>query len=157
MSMMDSSANDIMPARRSIEKVVSLASALADQARSEISSNNLTHYDISSAVELISEVHEAMRISEERIVDLETQLEHLAMQTKAEMKLLKERLADAEHQLEWTQQEKHQAERRAEEAEGWLGKLHEAIVETFEPMLRARAGLPPATSRSDESDYRSAQ
>ena len=87
--------------------------------------------DWSSSLDLIHEATEAIRISEERAVDLEQELGRLTAQTQERARLLEAQVAAAERRTEKAEERTRMAEKRAGEAEAWLTRLHDAIVAGF--------------------------
>jgi hypothetical protein len=120
-----------------------------------------------SAVELVKEASEAIRLAEARNVELQAGLNQVLAEASAEIKELKETLrattvelaqtrdwaSDVEQRAVEAERRADEAERRAEEAEAWLCRLHDAIVKEFGPAVRlASAPEPQAKSRSAEAN-----
>jgi hypothetical protein len=80
--------------------------------------------DWSASLDLIHEATAAIRISEERAAELEQELERTVARAL-------ERATALEAQVAAAQTRADLAERRAEEAEEWLARLHDAVVEGF--------------------------
>lgn len=87
--------------------------------------------DWSSALDLIQEATEAIRISEERSHDLEQEMQQMAAQARERTRLLEAQIAMAERRTEKAEERARHAEKRASEAEEWLSRLHDAIVTGF--------------------------
>ena len=100
--------------------------------------------DWSSALDLIHEATAAIRISEERSVDLEQELERVTAQAQERARLLEAQVAAAERRTEKAEERIRLAEKRASEAEAWLARLHDAIVAGF---------TRPAEMRSIDEAY----
>ena len=94
----------------------------------------------SSAVDLIQEASEAIRISEERSGELEAQLNQTVAQAAEDVRRLSGQLAGSEQRLARTEERLRAAEARAAEAEAWLVRLHDAVVSAFTPVLRRTNG-----------------
>lgn len=92
--------------------------------------------DWSSAIELIQEASEAIRISEARAEELEDQLDRLAEQASEEVSRLTAELAASDQRLATNEQRLLAAEAHAHEAEAWLVRLHDAIQSAFAPLHR---------------------
>lgn len=103
----------------------------------------------SSAVDLIREASEAIRVGEERAAELEAQLEHVVAQADVEIRRLKQDISTGEQRLAKTEERARLAEARAQEAEEWLVRLHDAAVEAF-----GGGRLKPAlaSSNAEETD-----
>lgn len=80
--------------------------------------------DWSSALDLIHEATAAIRISEERQSELEEELQRTLSQAVERARFLEAQVAAAESRAEL-------AEKRASDAEDWLARLHDAVVEGF--------------------------
>jgi hypothetical protein len=80
--------------------------------------------DWSASLDLIHEATAAIRISEERAAELEQELERTVARAL-------ERATALEAQVAAAQSRADLAERRADEAEEWLARLHDAVVEGF--------------------------
>ncbi len=98
--------------------------------------------DFSSAIELVEEAREAIRIAEERTQDLEAQLKkvlddatneietmkRLQQASSSEITQLRAQVAGAESRAEL-------AEKRAADAEEWLCRLHDAVMNSLGRVL----------------------
>lgn len=96
--------------------------------------------DWSSTTHIIEEVHQAMRISSERIADLEDRLAAVIRQAKDEIAQLTIRAESAEKQLGEVEAELTDTRFRADDAESWLERIHSQIVTSFTPILNPGAG-----------------
>jgi len=101
--------------------------------------------DWSSALDLIREASEAIRISEERAADLEDQIRQLTAQAGDEIRSLEARIAAGERRLIKSEERAAAAEARAEHAEGWLTRLHDAVVGAF-TRPQGRDAAPPVAA-----------
>lgn len=113
--------------------------------------------DWSSAIDLIQEASEAIRISEERSSELEAQLNQVTAQAAEEMKRLHGLVASGEQRLARSEERLKAAEARAVEAEAWLVRMHDAVLTAFSSVqtggLRrtgSSAGTPELTA--DQAD-----
>lgn len=132
-----------LPALKTVEPVVPLKVTSRGSTQGE-PSNPTGDRDWSSALDLIHEATAAIRISEERSVDLEQELERVTAQAQERARLLEAQVAAAERRTEKAEERIRMAEKRASEAEAWLARLHDAIVAGF---------TRPAAMRSiDEAD-----
>ena len=95
--------------------------------------------DWSAAIELVQEASEAIRISEERAVELEAQLAQVMAQAAEEMRRLNAEIAGVEQRLARSEERARAAEDRADEAESWLARLHDAVYTAFAPLHRRTA------------------
>ena len=80
--------------------------------------------DWAAAIELIHEASEAVRLAQERAVEAEDYAKQLASYHKEQMKAAEARVASAEKRAET-------ALLRATEAESWLVRFHDAIIDGF--------------------------
>lgn len=108
--------------------------------------------DWSSAIDLIHEASEAIRISQERSVDLETQLEQVMAQATNEVQRLNAQIVAGEQKLAATEERLRNTEARALEAEGWLVRLHDAIFTAFTGPRPDADGVEPSTPVGDATD-----
>ena len=107
--------------------------------------------DWSTALDLIREASEAIRISEERATDLEEQIRQLTAQAGEEIRSLESRIAAGERRLLKSEERAAAAEARAEHAEGWLTRLHDAVVGAFTRPQAPSSTLPPTSSDEAET------
>ena len=91
--------------------------------------------DWSSALDLVQEASEAIRIRDERIAEIERESMQFALQTREELKLYQAQLQAAQRQIQQTEVRAEKAEARAADAETWLARLDEAIKNGFGPVL----------------------
>ena len=100
----------------------------ADQGREE---RPLQKRDWSSAIDLVNEACEAVRLAEERASTAERYSQQLNQYYAEQVKGLELRLQTAEKRAE-------AANARAAEAEEWLVRFHDAIVGGFKGVLEPR-------------------
>ena len=81
--------------------------------------------DWSSALDLVNEAFEAIRIADERALASEDYREQLEQHHRDQVKALEARLFASEKRAE-------AAETRAKDAEIWLAKFHDTIVDGFQ-------------------------
>lgn len=87
--------------------------------------------DWSSALDLIREATEAINISEERVIDLEAQLQQVTTNASEEMRELNVKILAAERRAQKAEERARAAEARANEAETWLVRIHDAVLNGF--------------------------
>lgn len=87
--------------------------------------------DWPSALALIEETSEAIRISDLRYAQLEERLQQTISQAAVNMRELEAQIATANDMLWRSEERARQAEARALEAEGWLARLHDAVTSSF--------------------------
>lgn len=92
--------------------------------------------DWPSALALIEETSEAIRISNLRYAQLEDRLQQTIAQAAVNMRELESQIATANEMLWRSEERARQAEARALEAEGWLARLHDAVTTSFSPANR---------------------
>lgn len=124
------------------DKVVSLALPAMDEFVSKVEQPPVR--DWASALELVREASEAIRVGEERANQLEEHLAEVLKEASAEIQRLNDLVAEGEQKLARTQAKADAAEARAVEAELWLAKLHDAVVESFKPILGRSPAEPVA-------------
>ncbi|MDP3254488.1 MAG: hypothetical protein Q8S58_16020 [Bosea sp. (in: a-proteobacteria)] len=95
--------------------------------------------DWPSALALIEETSEAIRISELRYAQLEERLQQTIAQAAVAMRELETQIATANEMLWRSEERARQAEARALEAEGWLARLHDAVTTAFTPANRPQS------------------
>ena len=106
-----------------------------------------SHPDWSSTVQLIHEAHEAMRISDERVEELEAYLNDVIAQAQDEVSHLTKRAEAAERRAAAAERQAQEAEARAQDAENWLMHLHEVVVRSFGPILKNQPAAANASPR----------
>lgn len=138
----------------SVDKVVNLAPRGAEGPPTEADAPSQgeggappTSVELSSAIQLVHEASEAIRISEERAWELEAQLDSFAIEAAEEMRRLNAALTASEQKLARTEERLRSADARAHEAETWLVRLHDAVHSAFMPLQRR----PQSGQNSDRS------
>ena len=95
--------------------------------------------DWPSALALIEETSEAIRISDLRYAQLEERLQQTIAQAAVNMRELEAQVATA-NELLWRSEERaRQAKARAVEAEAWLARLHDAVTTSFSSASRPQS------------------
>lgn len=89
--------------------------------------------DWSSALDLVSEAFEAIRMADERAAASEEYQAELVQRHADQVKVLETRIAAAEKRAD-------AAENRAKIAEGWLSKFHDTIIDEFQRTFASRHG-----------------
>lgn len=89
--------------------------------------------DWSSALDLVSEAFEAIRMADERAAASEEYQAELVGRHADHVKVLETRIAAAEKRAD-------AAENRAKAAEGWLSKFHDTIIDEFQRTFASRGG-----------------
>ncbi|MDP3407638.1 hypothetical protein [Bosea sp. (in: a-proteobacteria)] len=87
--------------------------------------------DWPSALALIEETSEAIRIADLRYAQLEERLQQTIAQAAVNMRELETQIANANEMLWRSEERARHAEARALEAEGWLARLHDAVTTSF--------------------------
>jgi hypothetical protein len=87
--------------------------------------------DFKSAIDLIKEASEAIRLSEERAAELEQQLHQVSTRASEQVKALEIQVAALERRLLKSEERARAAEVRANDAETWLSRLHDTIITSF--------------------------
>jgi small-conductance mechanosensitive channel len=103
--------------------------------------------DYGSALDLIREASAAIAIKEERASELEAQLQQVTAAANEEIRQLKARLEASERRAQKSDERARVAELRATEAEAWLVRLHDAILDGF----GHRRALAPETTLVERS------
>jgi hypothetical protein len=98
--------------------------------------------DWTSAIDLVNEARQAIRIGEERARTLEAEVRQITQEAAGEIARLKQELQLRTRELEQSQAreaalEKRaaEAELRATDAEVWLGRLHDSVIDAFKPLM----------------------
>jgi len=95
--------------------------------------------DWPSALALIEETSEAIRISDLRYAQLEERLQQTISQAAVNMRELEAQIATANEMLWRSEERGRQAEARAVEAEAWLARLHDAVTTSFSQANRPQS------------------
>lgn len=133
------------PARS--EKIVAFYATSPDNDAAEPRRPGVTR-DLASAIDLVQEASEAIRIRDEQIVHLEARLEEVLSQASEEIQQLSGQLKDCEERLLAADARLQAADARAEEAEIWLDRLHSAVMRAFSAQLRDPSSAAPAVPPS---------
>ncbi|KQQ30905.1 hypothetical protein ASF53_17545 [Methylobacterium sp. Leaf123] len=112
------------------DKIINFSPATSDSA-SDGGAASLPPRDWVSAIDLVQEAAEAIRISEERAVDLENQLRSVITQAEDEVRQLQKTLASNQVLLSQAEDRARRAEARAKEAETWLVRIYDAVFTAF--------------------------
>ena len=127
------------------DKVVSLSLPSIDEFVAEAEkASPAAARDYGSALELVREASEAIRVGEERANQLEEHLAEVLKEATSEIQRLNELVAEGDRKLAQMQAKADAAEARAIEAETWLAKLHDAVVTSFTAVLNKSEGAPAA-------------
>lgn len=95
--------------------------------------------DWPSALALIEETSEAIRISDLRYAQLEERLQQTITHAAGTMRELEGQIATANEMLWRSEERARQAEARAVEAEAWLARLHDAVTSSFSSANRTQS------------------
>lgn len=123
------------------EKIVSFSTQAPEaEPDGEARKASLQSRDWSSTLDLIREASEAIRISEERAADLEVQVQRITVQATEELRQLEAEIALGQQHLAKAEERARVAEGRANEAEAWLIRLHDAVLGSFNRLPRLTQG-----------------
>lgn len=114
------------------ERVVEFATMAKDkllQSASEASAAGKR--DWSSALDLVTEAFEAIRLADERAAAAEDYQADLVQRHTDQVRAMESRLVVAERRAD-------AAENRAKIAEGWLSKFHDTIIDEFQRTFVSR-------------------
>ena len=103
----------------------------ASEARSE--RNCLAKRDLAAALDLVHQAAESVRVTENRAQDMEMRTRALADRATEELRLAESRIQAAEARARAFEDRAVQAEARLHEAEEWLKRIHDVIVEELPP------------------------
>lgn len=106
------------------ERVLKFSSNFRDRPAGQDRVEGLKR-DWSSAIDLVNEAFEAIRLADERAVAAENYHQQLVQHHKEQVKNLETRIAASEKRAE-------AAEGRLKEAENWLARFHDTIVDGFQ-------------------------
>jgi septal ring factor EnvC (AmiA/AmiB activator) len=90
-----------------------------------------------SSLLLVQEACEAIKASEDRVQALESELEALHAKHRDTVMQMKARLQSAEEEIKAANAQANALEARAVEAEAWLARLNQAIMNGFGGIARA--------------------
>lgn len=119
------------------DKIANFPSATPEPARQH--APLAPQRDWPSALALIEETSEAIRISNLRYAQLEERLQQTIAQAAVNMRELEAQIATANETLWRSEERARHAEARALEAEGWLARLHDAVTSSFSPANRPQS------------------
>lgn len=147
--MSDSVVREALPSppvwlRSRQEPVARMAEAAPHASRprpvqeSEERGTSLGQKDWSFALDLVRETSEVVRMSEERVLELEIEIQELSAKAseglrhlQAELQAGERRWAGSEERARLAEARAKEAEARAKDAEMWLDRLGEAIIGSF--------------------------
>lgn len=118
------------------DKIATFPAAAAAPEPMRQAAPSVPQRDWPSALALIEETSEAIRISNLRYAQLEERLQQTIAQAAVNMRELEAQIATANEMLWRSEERARQAEARALEAEGWLARLHDAVTTSFSPANR---------------------
>lgn len=96
---------------------------------------NLPKRDLAAALDLVHQAAESIRVTENRAQDMEARTRALADRATEELRLAESRIQAAEARARAFEERALQAEARAQEAEEWLKRIHDVIVEELPPRI----------------------
>ena len=130
----DGTALVVMPVGVSSDRVVDFSSSMKDRLLQNAAEGaNAGKRDWSSALDLVSEAFEAIRMADERAAASEEYQAELVQRHSDHVKVLETRIAAADKRAD-------AAENRAKTAEGWLSKFHDTIIDEFQRTFASRGG-----------------
>ncbi len=122
----------VVPAAPSSDRVVEFSSSMKDKLlQNAAEGTGSGKRDWSSALDLVSEAFEAIRMADERAAASEEYQAELVQRHADHVKVLETRIAAAEKRAD-------AAETRAKAAEGWLSKFHDTIIGEFQRTFASR-------------------
>ena len=124
------SSRAVVPAGPSADRVLEFSAATKDKLAQNTAEGSGKR-DWSSALDLVSEAFEAIRMADERAAASEDYQAELVQRHADHVKVLETRIAAAEKRAD-------AAETRAKTAEGWLSKFHDTIIDEFQRTFTAR-------------------
>ena len=107
------------------DRVLKFSSSFKDRNGGSGERGDAPKRDWSSAIDLVNEAFEAIRLADERAVAAENYHQQLIQHHKEQVRGLETRIATAEKRAEG-------AEGRLKEAESWLARFHDTIVDGFQ-------------------------
>jgi hypothetical protein len=124
----------VVPTGATSDRVVDFSSSMKDRlSQSAAEGASSGKRDWSSALDLVSEAFEAIRMADERAAASEEYQAELVQRHTDLVKVMETRIAAAEKRAE-------AAENRAKVAEGWLSKFHDTIIDEFQRTFATRLG-----------------
>ena len=116
------------------DRVVEFSSQMKDRLLHSAADGSVAgKRDWSSALDLVTEAFEAIRLADERATASEEHRADLIQRHAEHVKALETRIVAAEKRAEV-------AESRAAVAEGWLSKFHDTIIDEFQRTFASRHG-----------------
>jgi hypothetical protein len=116
------------------DRVVEFSSQMKDRLLQNAADGSAAgKRDWSSALDLVTEAFEAIRLADERATASEEHRADLIQRHAEHVKALETRIAASEKRAEV-------AENRAAVAEGWLSKFHDTIIDEFQRTFASRHG-----------------
>ncbi|BDA86353.1 hypothetical protein Sa4125_38950 [Aureimonas sp. SA4125] len=92
--------------------------------------------DWAAALALVEEASEAIRMSAERVTELERAAETQARQMREDLLMMQQQLQLAQREITAANQRAEAAEAQARESDAWLRRLDQAITNGFGPGSR---------------------
>ncbi|RYB06665.1 hypothetical protein [Lichenibacterium ramalinae] len=130
----DGTALVVMPVGVSSDRVVDFSSSMKDRLLQNAAEGaNAGKRDWSSALDLVSEAFEAIRMADERAAASEEYQAEMMQRHADQVKVMETRIVAAEKRAD-------AAENRAKVAEGWLSKFHDTIIDEFQRTFASRHG-----------------
>ena len=114
-----------LPEAESQERVLKFSSNFRDRPNGQPGERSDMKRDWSSAIDLVNEAFEAIRLADERAVAAENYHQQLVQHHKEQVRNLESRIAASDKRAET-------AEQRVKEAEAWLARFHDTIVDGFQ-------------------------
>jgi len=118
-----------LPGPPAPERVVEFATMAKDKLLQSASAAGKR--DWSSALDLVTEAFEAIRLADERAAAAEEYQADLVQRHADQVRAMESRVAVAERRAD-------AAENRAKIAEGWLSKFHDTIIDEFQRTFVSR-------------------
>ncbi len=113
------------------DRVLKFSNSFKDRSGGAGERGDQPKRDWSSAIDLVNEAFEAIRLADERAVAAENYHQQLIQHHKEQVRSLDARIAAAEKRAET-------AEGRLKEAESWLARFHDTIVDGFQRTFTAK-------------------
>ncbi|GGD24577.1 hypothetical protein [Aureimonas glaciei] len=92
--------------------------------------------DWAAALTLVEEASQAIRMSDERVAELERLLQTQSLQMREDLLMIQNQLQKAQREVAAAHQQAAAAEARARESEEWLMRLNDAITDGFGSLPR---------------------
>lgn len=103
----------------------------AERRRGDTLANGGKREEWAASLALVEEACETIRLSEQRIEELERELEQTVIQSRDNLKQMLKRIEASQEETQAASMRAQAAEARAAEAEEWLARLNSAIVKGF--------------------------